>query len=243
MAKDEHVEKGPGLARGPALITGAILAAAGLILFLKAGDTPTGTFPDGTQNGPAFLGFETNGWTAWFTIAAGALLLFGAAQHLLAKTMSLVVGLALGACSVIALVDGDDVLGLAAANGPVKLAWGIAAAVLLFNTLMPRIRHKTEAEPVARSERRVQAEPVAAPRPPEPVAPPRRTERVETHPVESTPVPGTQRVISDPRDDRDRLGDRDVDIDRRAGDTLADRDIRTDRPSSSGGSVDPDRDR
>ena len=32
--------KGPGLARGPALIVGAILSAAGLILFLHAGDTP-----------------------------------------------------------------------------------------------------------------------------------------------------------------------------------------------------------
>ena len=136
------VEKGPGLARGPALIMGAILSAIGLVLFLKAGNTPTGSFPDGTQNGQKFLGIETNGWTAWFTTAAGALLLFGAAQHLLAKTMSLVVGLALGACSVIALWDGDDVLGLAAANGWTKLGWGVAAAILLINTLMPRVKHK-----------------------------------------------------------------------------------------------------
>ena len=141
MSKDTHTTKGAGLARGPALVVGALLAAFGLILFLKIGDTPTGTFPDGTQNGPSFLGFETNGWTAWFTTAAGALLLFGAAQHLMAKTMSLVIGLALGACSVIAIVDGDDVLGLAAANGPVKLGWGVAAAVLLFNTLAPRRKH------------------------------------------------------------------------------------------------------
>ncbi|MBA2347940.1 MAG: hypothetical protein H0V81_06550 [Solirubrobacterales bacterium] len=128
-----------GLARGPALILGAILAGFGLVLFLTAGDTPTGGFPDGTVQGEKFLGFETNGWTAFFTTTAGALLLFGAAQHLLAKTMSLLVGLALGACSVIALVDGDDVLGLAAANGPTKLGWGIAAVVLLVNAVLPRV--------------------------------------------------------------------------------------------------------
>ena len=196
MSDHDH-SKGPGLARGPALIMGAILAAAGLVLFLKAGDTPTGTFPDGTQNGPSFLGFETNGWTAWFTTAAGALLLFGAAQHLLAKTMSLAVGLALGACSVIALVDGDDVLGLAAANGPVKLAWGVAAAILLFNTLAPRLgKDKDDHDATPR-----RVERPVAPRRTEPVET-RRTEAVETHPVESRPVPGTQRVVSDPRDEQ-----------------------------------------
>ncbi len=195
MSKNEHVEKGPGLARGPALIVGAILAAAGLVLFLKAGDTPTGTFPDGTQNGPSFLGFETNGWTAWFTVAAGALLLFGAAQHLLAKTMSLVVGLALGACSVIALVDGDDVLGLAAANGPVKLGWGIAAAVLLVNTLLPRVKKKQDDhDGPARETRRVER-PVATP--------PRRAEEpVAKRPLPADPVPGTQRVVHEPTDAR-----------------------------------------
>ena len=45
-------------------------------------------------------------------ITAGALLLFGAAQHHMAKMMSLIVGLALLACAVIAVIDGDDVLGL-----------------------------------------------------------------------------------------------------------------------------------
>lgn len=136
---DTTTEKGPGLARGPALIIGAILAAFGLILFLKAGDTPTGGFPDADLGeGETFLGFETNGWTAWFTTAAGALLLFGAAQHLLAKGISLVVGLALGACALIALIDGD-VLGLAAANIWTELGWGIAAVLLVLNVLSPRV--------------------------------------------------------------------------------------------------------
>lgn len=205
MSKHEHVEKGPGLARGPALIMGAILSAAGLLLFLKAGNTPTGTFPDGTQNGKNLLGFEANGWTAWFTTLAGVLLLFGAAQHLLAKTMSLLVGLALGACSVIALTDGDDVLGLAAANGPVKLAWGVAAAILLINSLLPRVRHKDRVRDdrvVERPARRVEAEPVAVPRRTETVEPRReavRTEAADTHPVEARTVPGTQRITHDDR--------------------------------------------
>ena len=135
---DQHASKGVSLARVPALVLGSILLAFGLLAFLTNGDTPTNGFTDGTVQGENLLGFEVSGWTAFFTSVAGGLLLFGAAQHLLAKTMSLLVGLALGACSVIALVDGDDVLGLAAANGPTKLGWGIAAAFLLLNTLLPR---------------------------------------------------------------------------------------------------------
>lgn len=138
----EDRPRGVGLARGPALLLGTLLAAAGLILFLEAGDTPTGAFPDGTVQGTELIGIETNGWTAWFTTAAGVLLLFGAAQHLLAKFMSGLVGLALAACAVIALVDGDDVLGLAAANGWTALGWAIPAALLLLNVFAPRTRRR-----------------------------------------------------------------------------------------------------
>lgn len=140
--KSTHVEEGPGLARGPALILGAILTGFGLAMFLRNGATPTGGFSNGDIDGPTFLGFETNGWTAWITTAAGALLLFGAAQHLLAKMMSLLVGGALAACVVLAALDGSDVLGLAATNFWTLLGWGIAAGLLLVNTLMPRVRHR-----------------------------------------------------------------------------------------------------
>ena len=68
------------------------------------------------------------------TAVAGGLLLFGAAQHLLAKTMSLIVGAALGAAAVIAAINGN-VLGMAAANAWTEIAWGAAAAILLFNTI------------------------------------------------------------------------------------------------------------
>jgi len=135
-------ETKPGVARGPALLLGTLLTAAGLILFLEAGSTPTGSFPDGDATGTEFLGIATNGWTAWFTTAAGALLLLGAAQHLLARVTSLLVGLALAACVVISLIDGDDVFGLAFANEWTQLGWGIPAALLLLNSLVPRARHR-----------------------------------------------------------------------------------------------------
>ena len=140
-------EDGAGLARGPAYIIGTILAAFGLIMLLSTGSDPvdfaTGGFPDADVTSGEFIGFEWNGWTAWITIAAGVLLLFGAAQHALAKGFSLVVGLALGACALFGLFDGD-VLGLAAANWATELGWGIAAVLLVLNVLAPRVGAKDE---------------------------------------------------------------------------------------------------
>jgi hypothetical protein len=136
-----RIEKGISLARGPALVLGTVLLIAGLYFlykqhtFLKFSNFPDGKAP---ADGKVFLGiFGANGWTGMLTAAAGGLLLFGAAQHLLAKTMSLIVGVALGAAAIIALVSGD-VLGMAAANHWTELAWGGVAVILLFNTLAPR---------------------------------------------------------------------------------------------------------
>jgi hypothetical protein len=140
------VEHGPSLAKGPALIAGSLLVAFGLAALLKNNDFPSfsSSFPDATVQGTNFLGFEVNGWTAFFSITAGALLLFGAAQHHLAKMMSLLVGLALAACAVIAVIDGQDVLGLAAANFWTKLGFAVAGGVLLVNALMPRTTRRRE---------------------------------------------------------------------------------------------------
>jgi hypothetical protein len=140
------VEHGPSLAKGPALIAGSLLVAFGLAALLKNNDFPSfsASFPDGEVQGTTFLGFEVNGWTAFFSITAGALLLFGAAQHHLAKMMSLIVGLALAACAVIAIIDGQDVLGLAAANFWTKLGFAVAGGVLLVNALMPRTTRRRE---------------------------------------------------------------------------------------------------
>jgi hypothetical protein len=116
---DTRTEKGISLARGPALILGTILLAAGLYFIYKQhAFPPFSHFPNGTPmfKGKVFGLFEANGWTGMLTAVGGGLLLFGAAQHLLAKTMSLIVGVALGAAAVIALISGN-VLGMAAANG------------------------------------------------------------------------------------------------------------------------------
>src|ERR1700757_5241508 len=110
-----RTEKGMSLARGPALILGTILSAVGLYLLYKARTFPPfSNFPNGdvVKDGDFVFGlFGANGWTGMLTAVAGSLLLFGAAQHLLAKTMSLIVGVALGAAAVLALVCGN-VLGM-----------------------------------------------------------------------------------------------------------------------------------
>ena len=147
-AGETRTEKGLSLARGPALILGTILLAAGLYFLYKQHDFPTfsANFPNGDApvDGKVFGIFGANGWTGMLTAVAGGLLLFGAAQHLLAKTMSLIVGVALGAAAVIAAINGD-VLGMAAANAWTEIAWGAAAAILLFNTMIPR-RRRTVSE-------------------------------------------------------------------------------------------------
>jgi hypothetical protein len=143
------VEHGPSLAKGPALIAGSLLVAFGLASLLKNNDFPqfSSSFPDGDVQGTNFLGIEVNGWTAFFSITAGALLLFGAAQHHLAKMMSLIVGLALAACAVIAIIDGQDVLGLAAANFWTKVGFAVAGGLMLLNALMPRRTRRREVGP------------------------------------------------------------------------------------------------
>jgi hypothetical protein len=197
-----RTEKGVSLARGPALILGTILEVAGLYFLYKQHGFPKfSNFPNGDAPvpGKVFLGiFGANGWTGLFTAAAGGLLLFGAAQHLLAKTMSLIVGLALGAAAVIAVISGN-VLGLAAANNWTKLGWAVCAVILLFNTLIPR-RTRTIEEPVA-DERPPARERVAPARDTEPVT---RTQAADTEPVtrtqaaDSEPVTRTQAADSEP---------------------------------------------
>lgn len=136
--------RGAGLARGPALVLGTILLAAGLyFLYRQHGFPRWANFPDGRApiGGKAFFGiFGVNGFTGELTAIAGGLLLIGAAQHLFAKTMSLLVGIALGAAAIIAAISGD-VLGLAAANGWTEVGWGASALILLLNVFSPRRRH------------------------------------------------------------------------------------------------------
>jgi hypothetical protein len=139
---EPRTEKGVSLARGPALILGTILLAAGLYMLYKQHFFPKfSNFPNGTatvKSKVLFGLFGANGWTGMLTAICGGLLLFGAAQHLLAKTMSLIVGVVLAAAAIIGLVNHGNVFGLVATNHLTELAWGIAAVILLFNTLIPR---------------------------------------------------------------------------------------------------------
>ena len=152
MATDSqtHTEKGISLAKGPALILGTILLAAGLYFLYKQHTfEPFSNFPNGDAPvpGKVFFGiFGANGWTGMFTAVCGGVLLFGAAQHLLARAMSLIVGAALGAATVIALISGN-VLGMAAANAWTKIGWGACAVILLLNSGLPRRRRTVATTP------------------------------------------------------------------------------------------------
>ena len=70
-----------------------------------------------------FLGIEGNGWTWLLFAGAGLILLVSAPMHWGAKSMAMIVGLAMAAAAVLALVDGSDVLGVFAANGATVLAF------------------------------------------------------------------------------------------------------------------------
>jgi hypothetical protein len=131
--------KGTSLAKGPVGIVGMILLAYGVTALVFGGRSFTTHAIDGTVNGKTWLGLEVNGWSDLLFIGSGALLLFGAPLHWGAKTLSLVVGIVLAAAAVISFIDGDDVLGIFAANGTTTLVWAIAGAVLIVLALLPRV--------------------------------------------------------------------------------------------------------
>jgi hypothetical protein len=143
-------ERRTSLSRGPALIVGTILLAVGLYFMYRQHTYPRwSNFPNGGApvDRTVWGIFGINGFTGLFTAVCGGLLLFGAAEHFLSKTMSLIVGCALGAAAIIGVISGN-VLGLAASNGWTELGWGIAAAILLINALIPA-RRRVVGEPGA----------------------------------------------------------------------------------------------
>lgn len=173
-------EKGVSLAKGPVAMVGLALLAYGITALLFGGHSFKTNPIDGTVNGKTWLGLEVNAWSSLLFTAAGALLLFGSPLHWGAKSLSLIVGLVLGAASVIALSDGKDVFGIFAANGPTKLAWGVASAVLLVLSLLPRVGKRKP----------VEERPVREPRPaPAPAPAPVRERVVERE------VPVQERVV------------------------------------------------
>jgi membrane protein implicated in regulation of membrane protease activity len=140
-----NAKKGVSLAKGPVALLGAVMLAYGIIAFLLGGTSFSSSPPSGDVTGDTFLSIEGNGWTNVLWAAGGALLLFGSPFHWGAKTIALIVGLALGAASVISMFDGwdaGDVLGIFATNSWTTLALGAASAYLLLTALLPRVGKK-----------------------------------------------------------------------------------------------------
>jgi len=156
MARTHRKDKGISLAKGPIGLLGLAMIAFGVLAFLFGGNGFDMSPVDGTVNGDTFLGIEGNGWTNALWVAAGLLLVLGAPMHWGAKSMAIIVGLVLGAASVISIFDGEDVFGIFAANGPTMLAWGAAATALLVLSLLPRVgkrRHRDHDHDVDRHRR------------------------------------------------------------------------------------------
>jgi hypothetical protein len=131
--------KGVSLAKGPVGIIGAVLLAGGILGLLFGSTDFTTHAPDGDVTGGTFLGIEGNGWTWLGFAAAGVILLISAPLHWGAKTMALIVGLVMAAACVIAIVDGNDVFGVAAFNRATMLVTGVAGVVLLVLAMLPRV--------------------------------------------------------------------------------------------------------
>jgi hypothetical protein len=161
--------KGVSLAKGPVALIGIILLAGGILGLLMGSTDFTTAAPDGDVSGATFLGIEGNGWT-WVALgAAGLILLLSATKHWGAKTVALLVGLALGAGCVAAIVDGSDVLGIFAVNtATVAVLAAASGALLTIALLVPRRdrrpvavaetsrfrRRERDAEPVTTTEQR-----------------------------------------------------------------------------------------
>jgi hypothetical protein len=147
--------KGVSLAKGPVGIIGAVLLAGGILGLLMGSTDFTTSAPNGDVSGGTFFGIEGNGWTWLLFAGAGLILLLSAPMHWSAKTIAMIVGLAMGAAAVIALVDGSDVLGVFATNGATILAFAAAAVALLVAAMLPRVgRRRREEVVVDRRDRR-----------------------------------------------------------------------------------------
>jgi hypothetical protein len=136
--------KGVSLAKGPVGIIGIVLLAGGILGLLFGSTNFEVNAPDGNVTGGTWFGIEGNGWTWLLFGASGLVLLMSAPMHWGAKTMSLVVGLVMAAAAIIALVDGNDVLGIFAANDATMLAFGAAAVACLIVAMLPRVGRRRE---------------------------------------------------------------------------------------------------
>ena len=140
MARDtDKQSKGVSLAKGPIGIIGLIGIVYGLSALIFSSHGFALHIPHGAVHGKKWIGLEVNGWSDLLFIAAGLLLLLSAPLHWGAKSMSLLVGLALGAAAIIAVIRKDGVFGIFAANHLTELVWAAAAVLLILLAMLPRV--------------------------------------------------------------------------------------------------------
>jgi len=165
MARTETYDDTPkprsgiSLAKGPVALIGIAALALGVLGFIFADQGFNFDFPSGTVEGGTFLGIEGNGWTWVMFAAAGLLLLLGSPIHWGAKSMAFIVGVTMLVGALIALSDGNDILGIIATNNWTKLIMGAAGAGLILLSMMPRIGKRRGGTPMAtRDEREIESE-------------------------------------------------------------------------------------
>jgi len=132
--------KGVSLAKGPIAIVGILGIAMGVCGLIFGGHGfHIASVPHGSIYGKRWLGIELNGWTNLLFIAAGLFLLLFSPVHWGAKAASWIVAGVLGAAAVIAVIRGNGIFGIFAADHRTELVWGAAAVVLLALSLLPRV--------------------------------------------------------------------------------------------------------
>jgi hypothetical protein len=154
MATDRYDEtarprNGISLAKGPVALVGLASLLLGVLGFIFASRSFDFDAPSGTVTGTTFIGIEGNGWTWVVFAAAGLLLLLGSTIHWGATSMAFIVGVAFVVGALIALSDGDDILGVVAMNGWTTLVMGAAGAGLIILSMLPRVGRRRGAAPVA----------------------------------------------------------------------------------------------
>src|SRR3954454_3522133 len=154
MATDRYDDtarprNGISLAKGPVAILGIASLALGVLGFILASRNFDFNAPDGTVTGTTFIGIAGNGWTWVVFAAAGLLLLLGSTIHWGAKSMAFIVGVAFVVGALIALSDGDDILGVVAMNNWTTLIMGVAGIALIVLSMMPRVGGRGGGAPLA----------------------------------------------------------------------------------------------
>ena len=139
LTSNSHRRTGVSLAKGPVGALGVAGISFGVLALLLGGNSFALRVPHGTVGDGHIFGLLTNGWTDLLFIASGVFLALGAPVHWLAKSNALITAAVLGAAALVAVIRGNGVFGLFAANGWTELVWAAAAIVLALAAMLPRV--------------------------------------------------------------------------------------------------------